>query len=105
MLCGIEQKSIIAFHEGISKEFGLTVVGFPRICRVFHQGDLLGDETSDVQYMRLLLPRLSFVQRVVSVDVDDCPFCHAFRSVLPQVIQAASNSGVSELEPFDHRVG
>src|SRR3989442_11381375 len=58
-----------------------------------------------MQGMDLAPAAVTEIQRMVAVDIDDCPFMERLSSVWSKVIQATRHPGVAQAYPMDNCVG
>ena len=72
--------------EGVAEKFALPLEGLPGTPRIFHQGDLLGDEPRDVQEIGIGLLGLALIKGMLPVDVNHGSFCETFGSLFSIVI-------------------
>src|SRR5215510_14821007 len=83
--------TFLGFDKRVPQQFRLALEGLARITRVFHQRNLLSQQARDVHGVSVRFFALSFVERMVAVDVDYRALTERLRTRLTKMIKAAGD--------------
>lgn len=97
------KRNLLIERERIAQEFALALERLAGASRLLHQRDLLTEQAGKIQGVGLPIPREATVQRVVAVEIHDGAFGVALRPSWTEVIDAATQAVLTQLEPLDQR--
>lgn len=89
--------------ECVAQESALSLERLPWASRLLHQCDLLRQQASEVEGIGSPILSKLLVQWMVSIEVHDTAFGITLWRVAPEVVNTATESLVTELQPSNDR--